>query len=137
MDHYVFNESSSPKETSNGYLSLEPGNRNIRLLRLLPGPHQSPIVRQLSLATLDHHPAYETISYAWGEPGDTKNITVDVKGMNVPSNLEAALQHLRDEEATLVLWADSICINQQNESEKTHQVGMMGDIYRSCTSVYV
>jgi hypothetical protein len=34
-----------------------------------------------------------------------------------------------------VLWVDAICINQHNNQEKSHQVSMMGEIYKRDTQV--
>ncbi|KXX81060.1 Heterokaryon incompatibility protein 6, OR allele [Madurella mycetomatis] len=36
-----------------------------------------------------------------------------------------------------VLWADAICINQDDKEEKTAQVPLMGDIYTNCSKVIV
>jgi hypothetical protein len=49
----------------------------------------------------------------------------------INQNLYAALQHLRSETWKQTLWIDAICINQDNVSERNHQVSLMGDIY-SC-----
>lgn len=45
-------------------------------------------------------------------------------------NLESALRHLRYAFVSRLLWVDALCINQNNNHEKTHQVKLMGDIYR-------
>ncbi len=37
----------------------------------------------------------------------------------------------------MLLWADALCINQNDESEKTRQVRMMGDIYSQAQMVVV
>ena len=46
---------------------------------------------------------------------------------------------LRNEAKTKVVpsvfWADAICINQQNNYEKSHQVRMMGSIYSQASGV--
>ncbi|TGO26725.1 hypothetical protein BPAE_0054g00330 [Botrytis paeoniae] len=41
-----------------------------------------------------------------------------------------ALLHLRDEDRPLRLWADAICIDQNNLGERTQQLGLMREIYR-------
>lgn len=53
-------------------------------------------------------------------------------------NLESALRHLRlRHENGLVLWIDALSINQSNLEERTHQVEMMGRIYRSSETVFI
>lgn len=56
---------------------------------------------------------------------------------DVPTNLGNALRYLRQGEKKVIIWVDSLCINQQDVNEKTHQVGMMGEIYRRCSMVYI
>jgi len=116
--------------------TVRPETRDFRLFLLLPGSWQSPIRCELSAASLRDQPVYEAISYTWGHPDDTKNIYVNDSIMRVPSNLEEALQHLRKTDESLILWADKICINQDDATEKRHQVAMMGEIFRSCSCTY-
>jgi hypothetical protein len=47
----------------------------------------------------------------------------------VRENLWWALYYLRDEETERVLWIDALCIHQENEGERNHQVQLMGQIY--------
>ena len=44
-------------------------------------------------------------------------------------SLAAALQHLRYPERARTIWVDAICINQGINSEKNHQIALMGSIY--------
>ncbi|KAF8856327.1 HET-domain-containing protein, partial [Acephala macrosclerotiorum] len=44
-------------------------------------------------------------------------------------NLYWALWHLRHENRTRVLWIDTLCINQEDEKEKNHQIRQMGRIF--------
>lgn len=52
----------------------------------------------------------------------------------VRRNLLCALRVLRAE-GHLVLWIDALCINQDDNRERGHQVEMMGDIYRKASCV--
>jgi hypothetical protein len=36
---------------------------------------------------------------------------------------------MRDKEQLFRVWADALCINQQDDEEKNQQVGMMGRTY--------
>jgi hypothetical protein len=40
--------------------------------------------------------------------------------------------HLRDRDNIRTLWADALCINQQDRVEKALQVSMMARIYTQC-----
>lgn len=49
--------------------------------------------------------------------------------LKVRENLYWALWHLRHENRTRVLWIDTLCINQEDEKEKNHQIRQMGRIF--------
>lgn len=72
----------------------------------------------------------------------SKTSAADLKDMSCASfhitrNLEGALRALRGTHYKRRLWIDAICINQMNDSEKTHQVGQMNLIYASAKQVIV
>jgi len=75
---------------------------------------------------IDH---YTALSYVWGDATDTRTIWVNESPVQVTVNLYAALNDLQDEIRVLRLWADALCINQQDDEEKNRQVMMMGRIY--------
>lgn len=79
------------------------------------------------------------MSYSWGDAADPKLIQVNGRIVEVRRNLYDALQALSDEivDDPLILWADALCINQNDNDEKSHQVGMMRDIYRGAEEVVV
>tara|TARA_R110002060_G_scaffold59782_1_gene69586 strand:- start:1561 stop:2070 length:510 start_codon:yes stop_codon:yes gene_type:complete len=108
----------------------------IRVLQLQPGS-SSAIFCTLKSVFLDTKPYYEAISYAWGDASNTARILVDGKNVRVPQNLESALRHLRLPSDPLALWADSVCINQDDTVERSEQVAMMGKIFKCCSSVYI
>jgi hypothetical protein len=85
---------------------------------------------------------YDTLSYCWGGGAADRQITVSLRGednngaqyriLNISESLERALLSLAREhnaEASHPIFADQICINQADNSEKIQQVQMMGDIY--------
>lgn len=65
---------------------------------------------------------YEALSYAWGDPTKSHEIFVNGKVLKITTNLHVALQYLRQPDVARVLWIDAICIDQENISEKNHQV---------------
>jgi Heterokaryon incompatibility protein (HET) len=57
--------------------------------------------------------------------------------MNIGLNLHAALSRLRRTNRERILWADKICICQEDIDERGHQVSLMSDIFSSAVSVIV
>jgi hypothetical protein len=55
--------------------------------------------------------------------------------LQVTTNLESALRHLRYHENTRILWIDAICINQSDLSERSLQVQHIASIYKSAVMV--
>lgn len=47
-------------------------------------------------------------------------------------NLYKALRRIRQEHEDLTIWIDAICINQNGDTEKSHQVALMKTIYSNC-----
>jgi hypothetical protein len=125
------------------YQPLDRSNREIRLIKLLPR-NISSLGREISCeifhVSLNDNPSYHALSYTWGDPNVTGHILVDgAATLAVTENLESALQHLRPspDEEPLCIWIDAISIDQQNNDEKSWQVGMMRDIYKDAKDVLV
>ena len=119
------------------YDRLDPINRQFRLCMLHPGSLDGHFSCTLSTLSLDDNPEYETLSYAWGEPEFNEEIIVNDAYAFVTKNLHAALCNLRRPDKPRVVWADGICINQNDIDERSSQVGMMGDIYRNSTGLQI
>ncbi|OXV07873.1 hypothetical protein Egran_04363 [Elaphomyces granulatus] len=109
---------------------------NIRLLILRPGSLNVPIHCQLEQVSLSDGHAYEALSYVWGNASDTSPMSLDGVLYHITKNLECALRYLRHKESPRVLWVDAVCINQNDEDEKSEQVPKMGEIYSGATKVY-
>jgi hypothetical protein len=62
-------------------------------------------------------------------------IRVDHSIFNVTTNLFRALSRFRRRSESLVLWVDAICINQNDDVEKLHQIDLMRDVYSSAREV--
>lgn len=102
---------------------------------LLPGGPKKPIRCKLSTVPVRDAPCYEAISYVWGERRGA--ILCDGKRLEVPLNLAHALIRFRHKTESCLLWADAVCINQNNITERGHQVQMMGDVFRKAERVLV
>ncbi|KAF2812658.1 HET-domain-containing protein [Mytilinidion resinicola] len=109
----------------------------IRLLELQPNKdlsspiHSRLIHTTISMCVEDIYMHYTALSYVWGSPEKNKTIIVDGSSLSITDSLHAAIHDLRDQNHTLLLWADGVCINQSDEEEKTAQIRIMGQIYTS------
>jgi hypothetical protein len=102
----------------------------IRLLLLYPGVQDEQLACSLQAASIEAAPDFEALSYVWGKSSDTRMIICgDRTTMKIGLNLHTALQHLRYPDRPRLLWADAICINQNDVPERNQQVQIMGDIY--------
>ena len=118
---------------SRGFRQL--GDDEIRLFVLCPGLDGSPVVGYLLHIRLAAAPAYHAVSWAWGDENDTEEITLDESPTSVPVNLVPALKAFRQLKDPLLLWVDTLCINQFNITERNHQVRLMVNIYASAATV--
>lgn len=80
---------------------------------------------------------YEALSYVWGSPNKSASASINGWDLRVTANLHSTLLRLRDRFFERILWADSICINQEDEKEKESQIQFMTKIYRPADRVIV
>lgn len=81
--------------------------------------------------------SFQALSYVWGKPDQFKEaIVLDDLGRAIgwiplTKNLGDAMCDLQNAEELnqKVFWIDQICINQQNDKEKSQQVAKMSQIY--------
>jgi len=126
------------------YCRLDKSRREIRQLTLLRSDSDSAsgdgclgIKCILETTSLDESPSYTALSYSWGNPEITETIILDGEQFQVTVNLYAALRNLQREHEDTVLWIDAICINQNDNVEKSWQVQQMGDIYQQAIMVVI
>jgi hypothetical protein len=122
------------------YRKLETAN-NIRLLYLYPGSREDELKGELVHANLDNAALYVALSYVWGKPVfNHKLFNLDDEYYLITESLWNALRDIRsafgdEDDEAVVIWADALCINQSDITERGQQVGLMGRIYRQATSV--
>ena len=121
-------------------LPQQPGA--IRLLRLFPNSDAgAPIHCSLLIYILEDLGGkphlYEALSYAWGDPDKTVEITVSGFSINITENTHAALRRLRDHYFERILWIDALCIDQSNKQEVATQFLFMARIYSEASRVLV
>ncbi|KAG7291480.1 hypothetical protein NEMBOFW57_001499 [Staphylotrichum longicolle] len=110
-----------------------------------------------------HAPRYTALSYTWDEPIQPSaplttlrglyhharawywrycrpsHETIVINDLPFPAarNLATALRHLRDGKEPIDFWVDAICINQEDEAEKSSQVRMMPHIYSQANKTVI
>ncbi|KAF2675615.1 HET-domain-containing protein [Lentithecium fluviatile CBS 122367] len=144
------------------YTSIVP--HQIRLLLLSKGRLNEPIHCSLKIMEYSKLEAiqivYQALSYAWGD--DIASYEIFLQDISVPSeglsredfyqlsahqavpkrfyvrpNLCQALRQLRSESQDLWLWIDALCIDQNNDAEKSHQIPKMLGIYSNALNVCI
>ncbi|KAK7425537.1 hypothetical protein QQZ08_007978 [Neonectria magnoliae] len=70
----------------------------------------------------------------WGQPGGpTYKVATPDDTLSIHTALSRALGRLRHDSRPIALWTDGICINQQNEHEKSDQIRLMPRIPQKAT----
>lgn len=141
LEPFISNSANKTQRSQNvspfEYNAL-PGHRFIRVLKLEPGSWNSPIRCSLEPHDLDTGIlSFEAMSYVWGTSVDRKKVICDSQRFSVTTNLFDALQTFRHSDQVRILWADAICINQNDAEEKNHQVPLMRLIYSKASEVLI
>ncbi|KFY88006.1 hypothetical protein V500_06634 [Pseudogymnoascus sp. VKM F-4518 (FW-2643)] len=128
-----------PTSSSLQYDRLSPdiSRKPIRLLELLPSSTSAAIKCRLIYAFLTENPLYEALSYCWGDLSNPVTIQCDTSTISVTQNLYSALVRLQKKQEIRTLWVDAICINQNDDLERSHQVRQMKDIYQTASQTLV
>jgi hypothetical protein len=92
--------------------------RHIRLLQIEPGSGDTGLKCRLFPAPLDSSSYYNALSYAWGDPTDTRLIICNGKELKVIQNLYLALWHLRKRGDFVPIWADAVCMYSYRTATK-------------------
>ncbi|KAG4437372.1 hypothetical protein IFR05_007136 [Cadophora sp. M221] len=112
------------------YKPLDPSRKQIRLLRLSQANDEG-VVNSLDLKIFDliDAPQFIALSYVWGRPDKIMCLPCNDGKIMITSNLFRAIEVSFGRYPDVWLWADGICINQEDMIERGHQVAMMGDVY--------
>jgi hypothetical protein len=140
------------------YDVLPPGN-TFRLLVLKPGDRADTLHCDIQIYSLDafNIPPYRALSYTWNDSKYDRLIThgeyipmshalrkthairhpiwCGEKRLLISTNLRDALRQLRHATLPIKLWVDAICINQEDDSERSSQILLMQRIYHTAQQV--
>jgi hypothetical protein len=119
------------------YSPLNRESNEIRLITLKSGDVKEDIQCLLTQHSLNQAPAYEALSYAWGNSTEVMPISINGCMVHIRSNLYSALRHLRCQKNIRILWVDAVCIDQNDNTEKDHQVMIMKRIYECANQVII
>ena len=127
--------------------ALSKRERELRLLGFCPSTTRDTLECTLQNFKASHDPddpdkqaplQYSALSYCWGDANKTKEIIVQGKRVPITVNLEQALQAARNRSVQRPrVWADALCINQNDPQERSLEVLRMTDIYKNAQDVLV
>lgn len=124
------------------YTRLRDASRYFRLLYVHPETRSVEYsCQELTRCELVTHaikeaPPFVALSYTWGDPSIRDRIVIGRQVVHVTESLAIAIKHMQHPEKTLIMWADALCINQADETEKGGQVQIMDRIYTQACLVY-
>lgn len=116
---------SQPESSSTTYTSLDRKRKEIRLLEIVSvDPH---VTLKLHVVSLIDEPVFSALSYVWGYSHIWVDIRADGAAISVTQNFVDAVRDVhcrwtsKDLDRPLEsrrLWADAVCINQKDTTEK-------------------
>ena len=107
-------------------------------MKLKGGMGSAQIVCSLEEVSLDDKIKYEALSYVWGTSPERITIKCGSGELHITVSLHSALSALRHRiTGSRVLWADAVCINQNDIPERQKQVRLMGELYSRAQYVYI
>jgi len=121
MDRYKYSP-VAPGEIRLLSLSLTADDELCASIRHVPFDTEDPVV-------------YSALSYVWGLSGFTVSMKCDGAILHITPTLDEALRQIIKLGDAESLWVDQICIDQQNEQDRSQQVRIMNNIYKCARKV--
>lgn len=113
--------------------------QQLRLLRPIRSRDYDDLHFEIKHVSRKSSRRYTALSYTWGNQEPTKTIRLNGRLFHVRPNLLSCLYYLaraRRREWDWI-WVDAICINQQDDREKSEQVALMSRTYSDAQVVSV
>jgi hypothetical protein len=108
----------------------------IRLLYLLPGTSEGPLQGVLNHIACNYAGTYQALSYVWGGDLRDKELLTPNGMIPITTSLYKALRALRQNDQSVMVWVDAVCINQSDTKEKAQQIRLMPEIFQACEHTY-
>jgi hypothetical protein len=117
-----------------------PDDNHIRLATIQSSPQGKPVLRVLLFkAPIALAKDFVALSYCWGDQNEKVPIICNGKKFEITANLHAALTRITadSKDGLLCVWADALCINQEDVDERSSHITLMGRIYSSAKEVVI
>ena len=116
-----------------------PHENAIRILEILGGAYADPVVCRLHVAGLpEAELTYSALSYTWQADyaqQPLQAISCNGSTVRIGKNLFDAIRRVRTPISSRLIWADALCINQDDVRERSTQVSRMNEIFRGAYEV--
>lgn len=113
----------APEHSSQRYTCEKlPDQRLIRLFTLEAGSCTDALQGSVIQAQVDSLAKYEALSYCWGSPEKPCSIDFDGCSIFLTQYLYSAFFQLCRRHRCRVIWANVLCINQDDNLEKNQQI---------------
>lgn len=131
---YLSSATSSDANPENGAYKYQRLKhlREIRLLEITPGNRDAPLEGAIRHVSIDSKQPFWALSYVWGTFTPLAPYYLKTPNGMIPvtSSLHSALRSMRERGVSAMLWADAVCINQQDLLEKGIQIRLLRTIYQ-------
>lgn len=133
---------SSDKPPTNIYTYRDLGESDIRFLCLHIGREDEPLTGDLLHFERRSTPAYQAVSYVWGDPSLSRELYLQEGILAITASLAALLRRCRSllgcgRLTEIIFWVDAVCINQNDDQEESRQICIMKEIYARADRVLI
>jgi hypothetical protein len=110
---------------------------SLRVLKVTPDLDKATGHICIELQETSRDTSYRCLSYMWGDQTERLAILVNGCKMSIGKSLFEFLEVARLKFANEPLWIDAVCINQEDNEEKSVQVQKMGRTYAGAQEVLI